>query len=57
MDVKIRRDKNGHYRVFLPPDRFLFYRNKRELLADAPLTHLLGQATLDLFENEGGGKR
>jgi len=57
MDVKIRRDKNGHYHVFLPPDRFLFYRNKRELLADAPLTHLLGQATLDLFENEGGGKR
>jgi len=55
VDIKIRRDKNGHYRVFLPPGRSLFYRNKKELQEDAPITHLLGQATLDLFK--GGGKR
>jgi len=46
----IKRDRSGHYRVFLSVDRSLFYRNKKELLADEPVMHLLGQGTLYQFE-------
>lgn len=49
----IRREKRG-YRVFVN-GHSLFYRNKRELLADEPIMHLLGQGTLYQFERRHKG--
>ena len=49
LNFAILRDRSGHYRVSLG-QRTLFYRNKKELLADEPVMHLLGQGTLYQFE-------
>ncbi len=49
----IKREKRG-YHVFVN-GHSLFYRNKRELLADEPVMHLLGQGTLYQFERRRKG--